>query len=56
MGMNLFVIQAQAPDNRAPDIYRGILPFRIAPFMLLVAMFALPQLALWLPTLLDGSG
>ena len=27
-----------------------------AAFVLLAAMFAFPQLALWLPTLLDGSG
>lgn len=56
MGMNLFVIQAQAADIKILDIYRGILPFLIAPFMLLAAIFAFPQLALWLPTLLDGSG
>ncbi len=55
IGMNLFVIQAQAPDIKTLDIYRGILPFLITPFMLLAAMFAFPQLALWLPTLLYGS-
>lgn len=54
--MTLFGIPAQAPDIENLDIYRGILPFLIAPFMLLAAMFAFPQLALWLPTLLDGSG
>jgi len=54
IGMNLFVIQAQAPEIRTLDIYRGILPFLIAPFLLLAVLFAFPQLALWLPTRLYG--
>jgi C4-dicarboxylate transporter DctM subunit len=54
IGMNLFVIQAQAPDIRTTSIYRGILPFLIAPFILIVALFVFPQLALWLPALLYG--
>ncbi len=54
IGMNLFVIQAQAPDIRTLEIYRGILPFLIAPFLLIGLMFAFPQLALWLPTWLYG--
>ena len=33
IGMNLFVIQAQAPDIKITSIYRGILPFLIAPFV-----------------------
>ena len=54
IGMNLFVIQAQAPDIRTTAIYRGILPFLVAPFVLIVVLFLFPQLALWLPTLLYG--
>jgi C4-dicarboxylate transporter, DctM subunit len=52
VGMNLFVVQAQAPDIKIVDIYKGILPFLIAPFVLIVAMFLFPQMALWLPNLL----
>ena len=52
VGMNLFVIQAQAPDVRVTDIYRGILPFLAAPFILIIVMFAFPELALWLPSVL----
>ena len=54
VGMNLFVVQAQAPDIRTMVIYRGILPFLVAPFALIALLFAFPGLALWLPRLLYG--
>lgn len=49
VGMNLFVIQAQAPDIKLTAIYRGILPFLVAPFALILLLFMFPQIALWLP-------
>jgi len=54
VGMNLFVIQAQAPDVKITAIYRGIIPFLIAPLVLIVLMFLFPGLALWLPKVLYG--
>src|SRR5262249_50692727 len=54
VGMNLFVIQAQAPDVKITAIYRGIIPFLIAPLILIVLMFLFPALALWLPKVLYG--
>jgi C4-dicarboxylate transporter DctM subunit len=54
VGMNLFVIQAQAPQVKITSIYRGIIPFLIAPLVLIVLMFFFPGLALWLPKLLYG--
>lgn len=54
VGMNLFVIQAQAPDVRITSIYRGIVPFLIAPLLLIVLLFLFPGLALWLPKALYG--
>jgi tripartite ATP-independent transporter DctM subunit len=54
VGMNLFVIQAQAPDVKITAIYRGIIPFLVAPLVLVVMMFLFPQLALWLPKALYG--
>jgi len=54
VGMNLFVIQAQAPDVKIASIYRGILPFLVAPLMLIVLLFWFPSLALWLPKLFYG--
>jgi C4-dicarboxylate transporter, DctM subunit len=52
VGMNLFVIRAQAPDISLPDLYRGVLPFLFAPLALIVVMFLFPQIALWLPSLM----
>ena len=49
VGMNLFVIQAQAPDIKVTSIYRGIVPFLAAPFGLILLLFLFPELALWLP-------
>jgi len=54
VGMNLFVVQAQAPDIRTMAIYRGIVPFLAAPFILIALLFLFPDLALWLPRLLYG--
>jgi tripartite ATP-independent transporter DctM subunit len=55
VGMNLFVIQAQAPDVKITSIYRGIIPFLIAPFLLIFLMFLFPGIALWLPAALYGN-
>jgi tripartite ATP-independent transporter DctM subunit len=54
MGLNLFVIQANAPDLKIAALYRGIVPFLIAPLVLIIFMFLFPQLALWLPKALYG--
>ena len=54
VGMNLFVIQAQAPEVKLTAIYRGILPFLIAPFVLIALLLVFPELALWLPKKLYG--
>ncbi len=54
VGMNLFVIQAQVPDVKLTAIYRGIIPFLIAPFLLIALLLAFPELALWLPKKLYG--
>lgn len=54
VGMNLFVIQAQAPDVGIGSIYRGILPFLLAPLILIILLLLFPGIALWLPGLLYG--
>jgi tripartite ATP-independent transporter DctM subunit len=54
VGMNLFVIQAQVPDVKLTAIYRGIMPFLIAPFLLIALLLAFPEIALWLPKKLYG--
>ena len=50
----LIVIQARAPDVKITAIYRGIIPFLVAPFVLIVLLFLIPELALRLPRLLYG--
>ena len=54
VGMNLFVIQAQAPEVRLTAIYRGIIPFLLAPLILIVLLFLFPGMALWLPKMFYG--
>jgi len=52
VGMNLFIIKAQVRDLQMRDLYRGIIPFLAAPAVLVALLFALPELALWLPGVL----
>ncbi len=52
VGMNLFIIKAQGQSLSMGTIYRGILPFLAAPVVLVLLLFALPQMALWLPSVL----
>lgn len=54
IGLNLFVIQAHAPDIKITSIYRGIVPFLLAPLILIILMFLFPGIALWLPKVLYG--
>lgn len=54
VGMNLFIIQAQVPDVSILKLYKGIMPFLIAPMVLIVLLIAMPAIALWLPSVLYG--
>ncbi len=49
VGMNLFVLRAQAPQIALGDMYRGVLPFLAAPFVLILLLILVPDIALWLP-------
>ena len=55
VGMNLFVIQAQVPDVPILSIYKGTLPFLVAPIVLIAMLMVFPQIALYLPRLLYGT-
>jgi TRAP-type C4-dicarboxylate transport system permease large subunit len=50
--MNIFIIQGQLPDVPVLKIYQGIVPFLVAPFVLLAILIAMPSVALWLPNYL----
>ena len=52
VGMNIFVIRAQAPDIPLSVLYRGIVPFLVAPIVLLLLLVWIPDIALWFPRLL----
>jgi tripartite ATP-independent transporter DctM subunit len=54
VGMNLFVIQAQLPDIPIMSIYKGTLPFLLAPMVLIVMLLLAPDIALYLPRMLYG--
>ncbi len=49
IGMNVFVIKGMAPDVKLSAIYAGVIPFVIAQILLIIAVFLLPDIALWLP-------
>jgi C4-dicarboxylate transporter DctM subunit len=49
LGMNLFVIKAVTPELKVLNIYRGALPFLLAPLALIAMMIIWPELVLWLP-------
>jgi TRAP-type C4-dicarboxylate transport system permease large subunit len=55
VGMNLFVIQAQIPEMPILSIYKGTIPFLIAPIVLIALLMMMPQIALYLPRLLYGN-
>jgi C4-dicarboxylate transporter DctM subunit len=50
VGMNLFVIRAQAPEIDIRAMYLGVIPFLFAPLVLIVLLILYPDIALWLPS------
>jgi len=52
VGMNVFIIKGVAKDVPLQEIYRGIFPFLIADMFHLGLLIAVPQIALFLPSLI----
>lgn len=52
VGMNLFVIQGVG-QVKLPTVIRGILPFVLADLVRVGLLIGFPQIALWLPGLMD---
>ncbi len=52
VGMNLFIIQAMAPDIPVQATYRGVMPFLLADILRVALLIALPSITLWLPSLI----
>ncbi len=54
-GFSLFYLKAAAPPEiRIQQIYRGIIPFVIMQVLTLAVLMFWPELALWLPDLMDS--
>jgi len=49
VGLNLFIIQGIAGERSFGAIVKGVWPFLLAQILLLLALIAWPQLAIWLP-------
>ena len=50
IGMNVFVIKGMAKDVPLETIFRGVMPFIVAQVILISALIAFPDIALWLPS------
>ena len=49
IGMNVFVIKGMVQSVPLVSIYKGVLPFVIGQVVLIIAVFLVPEIALWLP-------
>jgi C4-dicarboxylate transporter DctM subunit len=52
MGIIVFLLHAIAPQIPMGAIYRGVVPFLIADFTVLIILSVFPDIVLWLPRLL----
>jgi C4-dicarboxylate transporter DctM subunit len=52
VGLNVFIIKGVAPDVPIGTIFRGIIPFLMADACEVVLLIALPQLVLFLPSMM----
>jgi len=52
VGMNVFIISAQAPDVPMQQTFIGVLPFFLAELVRVVVLIFFPVLVLWLPWIL----
>lgn len=52
VGLNLFVIQGIVPGASLFEVFRGTWPFMLLMLAVLVLVIALPELSLWLPSLM----
>jgi len=49
VGFNLFVVQGVRPRGQIHDVIVGALPFVLTLMIMIAALIAWPELALWLP-------
>ena len=53
-GFSLFFLRGVAPENvKTSNIYAGVIPFIFIQILAIILVFALPQIATWLPRLIN---
>ena len=53
-GFSLFYLKASAPPSlKLTAIYKGIIPFVFIQLIVLALLIAVPELSLWLPSLMQ---
>jgi len=52
VGLNVFVIKGAAPDVELTTIFKGILPFMVAAVICLIIIICIPQISLFLPSIM----
>jgi len=51
-GLNLFAIKGVSPENTMGEVFKSTFPFAVCCVILLMLLYAFPQLATWLPKLM----
>ncbi|WP_109472055.1 TRAP transporter large permease [Ornithinimicrobium cavernae] len=49
VGLNLYTMKSVVPDLDLADIFKGVVPYIIIEFALLLLLIFVPEIALWLP-------
>jgi TRAP-type C4-dicarboxylate transport system permease large subunit len=52
IGINVYIIAGVAPDVPMQTIFKGILPFVVADICLVVILLFVPEVALFLPSVM----
>ena len=52
IGANVFVMRRIAPDVPMEDIFKGVAPFVLGEFLVILLLILFPVLALWLPSMM----
>jgi len=53
VGLNLYIVQAVRKNGSIADLFMGSLPFLAAMLTMIAVLIAIPELALWLPEVLN---
>jgi len=53
VGLNLYVVQSARGEGRIGQVMIGALPYVLVMLVMVVALIAMPEIALWLPSSLQ---